>query len=108
LTFANIDFLHCTEVQSVSNQVIVIVGPRRSGKTYFLYQQIQELLKRGISRDRIIYLNFEDERLLPFSTDQLQLIAEAYFELFPKIEGSLYFFFDEIKIFLIGRCLYAV
>ncbi|MBW8878508.1 MAG: AAA family ATPase, partial [Acidobacteria bacterium] len=37
----------------------VVVGMRRSGKTWFLYQQIGDRIANGIDRRRLLYLNFE-------------------------------------------------
>ena len=44
----------------------MLVVVRGSGKSYLLYQKIQELLATGKSWDDMLYLNFEDERLLGF------------------------------------------
>ncbi len=77
--------------------IISLTGARRSGKTYILYQKIQELLKRGIKKEQILFLNFEDERL-KFKSDNLDLIIQAYSELYPDIKlKDVYFFFDEIQ-----------
>lgn len=38
-------------------RAITILGPRRSGKTYYLYFLIKSLLKKGISKKRILYIN---------------------------------------------------
>ena len=51
----------------VSRKANVVVGMRRSGKTWFCYQQMQELLENGLEKEWLLYLNFEDERLLPFT-----------------------------------------
>lgn len=76
----------------------VVVGMRRSGKTYFLYQKIQERLAGGTDRGRILYLNFEDERLLPLAASDLTRIPEAFFRRFPSSREQLcWFFFDEIQ-----------
>ena len=40
-----------------------VVGMRRAGKTTFLHQLRRERLERGAARERLPYLNFEDERL---------------------------------------------
>lgn len=42
----------------------VLIGVRRAGKSFMLYQQIQQNLKRGITWDSMLYINFEDERLM--------------------------------------------
>jgi predicted AAA+ superfamily ATPase len=77
--------------------IITLIGARRSGKTYLLYQTINELIKQGISRENILFLNFEDERLT-LQTSELDLILQAYLELYPKKKlNECYFFFDEIQ-----------
>ena len=43
-------------------KIIAIIGMRRVGKTYAVYQLIKQLLAR-VSPSRIFYLNFEDERI---------------------------------------------
>ncbi len=74
-----------------------IIGPRRAGKTFFIYQNIKKLKIQGL-KDKIIYINFEDERLLPIKKEELDLILEAYYELYPENVGEkLYVFFDEIQ-----------
>jgi predicted AAA+ superfamily ATPase len=78
------------------NKVITIVGPRRAGKTFFLFQIIKKLLERGSDLTDIIYINFEDERILPMKGEQLQSILDAYFELYEKREKP-YIFLDEIQ-----------
>ena len=72
---------------------------RRTGKTWFCFQAIQDLEEAGIARDRILYLNFEDERLLPLSAARiLRLIPEVFHRLFPDSHGQeMHFFFDEIQ-----------
>jgi hypothetical protein len=75
-----------------------VVGMRRSGKTYFLYQQIEQRLAGGIDRGRLLYLNFEDERLLPMAAADLAQIPEAFYRRFPSSREHLcWFFFDEVQ-----------
>ncbi len=74
-----------------------IIGPRRAGKTFFIYQNLNELINNNL-KDKIIYINFEDERLLPIKTEELDLILDSYYELYPENVGEkLYVFFDEIQ-----------
>lgn len=78
--------------------IITISGPRRAGKTYFCFQLMQKLMKRGILRDNIFYLNFEDNHLLGASADDLDKILEYYLELSEiNKKQKLYLFFDEIQ-----------
>ncbi|MBI3443053.1 ATP-binding protein [Candidatus Woesebacteria bacterium] len=80
-----------------SGKIITLAGVRRSGKTYHLFHLIQQLKKQGVSSERILYLNFEDERL-NLTTEELDLILQSYRELYPDIDlADCYFFFDEIQ-----------
>jgi predicted AAA+ superfamily ATPase len=80
-----------------SGIIISVIGVRRSGKTYLLFETIKRILESGIPKRNIMYINFEDERLT-LTQDQLDLILQAYQELFPKLDlAGCYFFFDEIQ-----------
>lgn len=77
-------------------KIIVVTGMRRAGKTSLLLHAIQTL-RQTIDNKRILYLNFEDERLR-LGTKDLDLILQAYRELYPDLDLSqCYFFFDEIQ-----------
>ena len=56
----------------------VLIGVRRAGKSFMLYQQIQQNLKRGITWDSMLYINFEDERLMGMTAQDLNLILEVH------------------------------
>lgn len=56
----------------------VFVGIRRAGKSFLLYQRIQEMLAQGQTWDEMLYLNFEDERLIGMNTDDLNSILEVH------------------------------
>ena len=59
---------------------------------------MQALVQKGISRERIIYINFEDDRILPINSKELGAFIEAYYEFFPENkERTVFFFFDEIQ-----------
>lgn len=72
----------------------VFVGVRQAGKSYLLYQRVKELLGRGINLHDIVYVNFDDERLLGMTTDDFDLILQAYYSMHG---GQPIFFFDEIQ-----------
>lgn len=77
--------------------IISLIGARRSGKTYILYEIMKTLLKQGVKSKQILFLNFEDERL-NLDREKLDLIIQAYTELFPELAlKDCYFFFDEIQ-----------
>ncbi len=72
----------------------VLVGVRRSGKSYMLYQCIQQLLNEGKQWDEILYLNFEDERLENFTADDFNHLLECHQEMYGK---RPMLFLDEIQ-----------
>jgi hypothetical protein len=84
------------EVPLDLGKIITIIGPRRAGKTYYLYQIMTDLKHRGASAHQLLYLNFEDERLdLEGNNDA---IFDAYRELYPDQDlANVYIFFDEIQ-----------
>jgi len=72
------------------------VGIRRTGKSYMMYQQIQTLLDKKIPLSRIVYVNFEDERLLEMTSEDLNTVLEIGLEL-AGTGIKPYFFLDEIQ-----------
>ena len=81
-----------------SNKIKVAIGMRRVGKTYFLYQQILKLLKEGVAISRILYINFEDDRLFPMDSKGLAELIEAFYALYPENHDQhCYLFLDEIQ-----------
>ena len=59
----------------------VFTGLRRAGKTYYLYQIIQNFVKKN-NYDAILFINFEDERLIGMSHLHFNEILVAYKELY--------------------------
>ena len=80
-----------------SNKIIAIAGSRRSGKTYVMFQCMNDLLQRGVKKDNILYVNFENERLVGITASDLDGLLIAHKELFNS-EGIIYLFLDEIQI----------
>ena len=72
----------------------VFVGVRQCGKSYMLYQRIQQLLQEGHNIKEIVYINFDDERLRQMKAEELDLILQAYSS---SNEGKPILFFDEIQ-----------
>lgn len=72
----------------------VFVGVRQAGKSYLLYQRVQQLLVSGEDIENIVYVNFDDERLLGMKASDLDLILQAYHSMYG---GTPIFFFDEIQ-----------
>ena len=72
----------------------VLVGIRQAGKSYLLYQRARQLLAQGYSISEIVYINFDDERLLGMTAEDLDLILQAYSSMY---SGKPILFFDEIQ-----------
>ncbi|MBQ7237159.1 MAG: ATP-binding protein [Bacteroidales bacterium] len=72
----------------------VLVGVRQSGKSYMLYYYIQQMLATGHKWDEMLYLNFEDERLEHFGTEDFNLLLECHQEMYGK---RPMLFLDEIQ-----------
>ena len=71
----------------------VVTGLRRAGKSTLLYKVARDLVASGVSWERIIYVNFEDERLIEFSANDFNDLLLVQKEL-SEAEG--YFFLDEV------------
>lgn len=73
----------------------VIVGMRRCGKTSLLKSFIEELFKKGIKKDNIIYISFESIKYKNiFTADELDKLI---LNLTNNLEGKIYLLFDEIQ-----------
>lgn len=72
----------------------VFVGVRQAGKSYLLYQRMQQLLATGVELEDIVYVNFDDERLQGMSAGDFDLILQAYHSMY---DGKPVFFFDEMQ-----------
>lgn len=74
---------------NMGEDIIAIVGPRRSGKTYFMLQMIEEIESH---RKRPLYIDFED---IVYRKYDPKKIIEQYYETFSP-EEPIYLFMDEI------------
>lgn len=80
-------------------KVDAIVGMRRTGKTWRMFQRMHELVDSGVPREDLLYINFEDERLGDVTAADLSKIVEAHYRRNPAARsrpGAL--FFDEIQL----------
>jgi len=65
-----------------------------------MFQLMKKLQDTGVARQNILYLNFFDDRLHSLQHDNLGVILEAYFSLYPEKKNAekVYCFFDEIQV----------
>ena len=76
-----------------TKNAVVITGPRRAGKTYLMFQIMQEM---QLPLSEIIYLNFEDNVLVDFTPANFEDILTAFKELYPDKKPAL--FLDEVHV----------
>lgn len=86
-------------ITPVPGKATVCIGVRRCGKSTYMFQHMRKLLDSGVPRQNVLYLNFFDDRLRALRHDNLGVILEAYFSLYPEKKNAekIYCFFDEIQ-----------
>lgn len=81
----------------VPNKIKVAIGMRRTGKTYFFWQMMNSLLAK-VPITQILYINFEDNRLLPMTQEKFSQLLDSFYAVYPENhEKECYFFLDEIQ-----------
>ncbi len=82
-------------VISKVQRAVILMGPRRVGKTVVLWQTIQTLLESGKSPEKILYLSLDVPLLHPYSLEQLLDLYKEIFKL-NNLKGTV-IMFDEIQ-----------
>ena len=78
-------------------RIITVIGARRVGKTYLFLHHINKL-RNKIHPSKLLYVNFENDKLFPFTLEKAQQLIETYYEIYPSHKSEkVYFFFDEIQ-----------
>lgn len=85
---------------ALPGKATAVIGMRRAGKTTFLHQIRQERMAAGTPRERLPYINFEDERLAGLTAKELHLFVDAYYRAFPSLRGHerVTLCLDEIQV----------
>lgn len=79
--------------------IVTISGVRRCGKSTKMQLVINDLVAQGVAKTNILWIGFDDERLYDMTKQDLDLVLEAYRELYPEISlRDVYMFFDEIQL----------
>lgn len=82
----------------MAGHATVILGMRRTGKTYFAFARMQELMGRGIPLERIVYVNFDDARLAGITVRDLHHVCDVHAEMFPEAASQqCWYFLDELQ-----------
>jgi len=77
-----------------SNISFCFIGPRRSGKSYYLYELKEYLISKGHKKEEFIHINFEDVSLIGFSPENFEEILATYSKL---SNNKPIFLLDEIQ-----------
>ena len=80
-----------------AGKIIAIAGVRRSGKTSLVFQNIGGLMEKGVKKDNIIYINFENERLIATKAIDMDNLLVAHSQIFEAGDDKIYLFLDEIQ-----------
>ena len=82
-------------IQRSIKRALILMGPRRVGKTVLLYQSIQQLIDDGVPPHKINYFSIETPLFNGISLEELVNISLKLNKL--STDDELYFFFDEIQ-----------
>ena len=78
-------------------EILIITGVRRSGKSSLMRLICEDLIDdEDVLENNILYLNFEDERFVPFMVHDFEALYEIFLEL-ENPQGRKYLFLDEIQ-----------
>lgn len=84
-------FVKETEIK----RAVVLMGPRRVGKTVMMYHTIQELIKENITPQKIFFIGIDNPIYMHLSLEDILLLAKEAVQL-DNLEGC-FVFFDEIQ-----------
>ena len=76
-------------------RAVVLMGPRRVGKTVMMYHTIQELIKENIAPQKIFFIGIDNPIYMHLSLEDILLLAKEAVQL-NNLEGC-FVFFDEIQ-----------
>lgn len=76
-------------------RAVVLMGPRRVGKTVMMYHTIQELIKENITPQKIFFIGIDNPIYMHLSLEDILLLAKEAVQV-DTLEGC-FVFFDEIQ-----------
>ena len=81
--------------QDGPQRALLLLGPRRVGKTILVFHSIDDLLQRGIAGRDILYISLETPT---FFGQSLESLVRRFQKIFERPAGTpLFVFFDEIQ-----------
>ncbi|NOR47263.1 MAG: AAA family ATPase [Methanosarcinaceae archaeon] len=83
-------------------EILILLGPRRAGKTTIMFQLIDSLLKKGAKPLNILYFSLDDPEITLYLKEDLFIkLFDSYQEILAKelVDEELYIFIDEVQFF---------
>ncbi|MGQ9596598.1 MAG: ATP-binding protein [Thermoproteota archaeon] len=81
----------------LSNHVTAIIGPRRAGKTYFMFQIAKTLMEKDFSKENIAFVDLEDVRLQALKPEDYSTFVKTLHETFVEKDGKIILLLDEVQ-----------
>lgn len=86
------------ELPRLPGKAAAVIGMRRVGKTWLLFQDMRAKMEDGIAPSDLLFLNFEDERLHGLELVDLQRFVDAHRVRHPtSIDRRLHLYLDEVQ-----------
>ena len=82
------------EFPETKNFIISVIGPRRAGKTYSLFDLIK---KKKLKDEDYLFINFEDDEICEMKREEIRKAIFYHQEIYGR--EPKYLFFDEIQNF---------
>ena len=82
------------EFPETKNFIISVIGPRRAGKTYSLFDLI---IKKKLKDEDYLFINFEDDEICEMKREEIRKAIFYHQEIYGR--EPKYLFFDEIQNF---------
>ena len=81
------------------NEIITVPGVRRCGKSTLMEIAINRLLANVVMKENVLWIGFDDERIKYMTAEELDLVLQAYREMYPATElKDVWMFFDELPL----------
>lgn len=79
----------------LGDPILALVGPRRAGKTFHMFELIARLVDARVPREEILFVDFEDYRLTRLGPSSVDELLAAHQELAGRLPR--YLFLDEVQ-----------
>ncbi len=80
------------KLEPTINFITTIIGPRRAGKTYLIFEFIKE---KSLKPEEYLFINFEDEETISFRREELLKLPYLSKEIYGR--EPTYLFLDEVQ-----------